>query len=184
MRRMSGSAEKLKTSFAADAILPTVAGALRLGVSRREADACESNQEWFAALGFEIDRGGPEHLLVRQVPVVLHDTDIDGLVRDVLSDLIEHGASERLQDTMNGILSTMACHGSVRANRRLALEEMNALLREMESTERSGQCNHGRPTWVQISLAELDSSLRAASTIDFRWNGIAGGNRAGRWRFE
>jgi DNA mismatch repair protein MutL len=151
------SYEKLKASFAADGIrCQPLLVPLRLGVSRREADACESNQEWFAALGFEIDRGGPEQLLVRQVPVVLHDTDIDGLVRDVLSDLIEHGTSERLQDTINGILSTMACHGSVRANRRLALEEMNALLREMESTERSGQCNHGRPTWVQISLAELD----------------------------
>jgi DNA mismatch repair protein MutL len=129
---------------------------LGLRVSRREADACESHQQWFAALGFEIDRAGPEQLLVRQVPVLLHGADIDTLVRDVLADLLEHGASRRLQETMNELLSTMACHGSVRANRRLGIEEMNALLRELENTERGGQCNHGRPTWVQMELGELD----------------------------
>jgi DNA mismatch repair protein MutL len=129
---------------------------LGVRVSRREADACESHQEWFAALGFEIDRAGPEQLLVRQVPVLLHGADIDTLVRDVLSDLLEHGASRRLQETMNELLSTMACHGSVRANRRLGIEEMNALLRDLENTERGGQCNHGRPTWVQMELGELD----------------------------
>jgi DNA mismatch repair protein MutL len=127
-----------------------------LRVSRREADACAAQQEDFAALGFEIDRNGPEQLLVRQVPALLHDADIETLVRDVLADLIEHGTSQRVQAAMNEILSTMACHGSVRANRRLSLEEMNALLRQMERTERSGQCNHGRPTWVQMDLTELD----------------------------
>ncbi|MGD2111780.1 MAG: DNA mismatch repair endonuclease MutL [Gammaproteobacteria bacterium] len=129
---------------------------LGLNVSEREADCCAANRSWFAALGFEIDRRGPEQLLVRQVPVLLHAADIESLVRDVLSDLLEHGASRRVEDSMHGILSTMACHGSVRANRRLTLDEMNALLREMEITERSGQCNHGRPTWVQVSLEELD----------------------------
>jgi DNA mismatch repair protein MutL len=129
---------------------------LGLRVSQREADACDSQRERFAALGFEIDRSGPEQLLVRQVPVLLHGADIDTLVRDVLADLLEHGASRRLQETMNELLSTMACHGSVRANRRLGTEEMNALLRDLEDTERGGQCNHGRPTWVQIELAELD----------------------------
>jgi len=129
---------------------------LGLRVSRREADACEAQQDGFTALGFEIDRSGPEQLLVRQVPVLLHDADIDALVRDVLSDLLEHGSSQRLQAAMNEILSTMACHGSVRAHRRLSVEEMNALLRDLENTERGGQCNHGRPTWVQIDLAELD----------------------------
>jgi DNA mismatch repair protein MutL len=149
--------EGLKSSFAAQGIhSQPLLVPLALRVSRREADACESQQEGFAALGFEIDRGGPEQLLVRRVPVVLHDTDIDALVRDVLSDLLEHGASQRVQEAMNEILSTMACHGSVRANRRLTGEEMNALLRELENTERGGQCNHGRPTWVQIELAELD----------------------------
>jgi DNA mismatch repair protein MutL len=125
-------------------------------VSQREADACESQREWFAALGFEIDRAGPEQLRVRQVPVLLHNADIDMLVRDMLADLLEHGTSRRLQETMNELLSTLACHGSVRANRRLGIEEMNALLRDLEDTERGGQCNHGRPTWVQVELAELD----------------------------
>jgi DNA mismatch repair protein MutL len=129
---------------------------LNLGVSRREAERAESSRAWFCELGFEIDRLGPEQLVVRQVPAMLHDTDIEALVRDVLSDLLEHGNSQRIETSVNEMLSTMACHGSVRANRRLTLDEMNALLREMEVTERSGQCNHGRPTWVQIGLDELD----------------------------
>jgi len=127
-----------------------------LNVSQREADVCEERQDWFAELGFEIDRMGVEQVVVRQVPALLGDADIATLVRDVLSDLLEHGSSQRVQDCINELLSTMACHGSVRANRRLTIDEMNALLREMEFTERSGQCNHGRPTWVQISLDELD----------------------------
>ena len=114
-----------------------------LDVSRREADVCEQQQQWFAALGFEVDRMGPERVVVRQVPALLGDADIAALVRDVLSDLLEHGSSQRIQDFMNELLSTMACHGSVRANRRLSTDEMTALLRQMESTERSGQCNHG-----------------------------------------
>jgi DNA mismatch repair protein MutL len=149
--------EGLKSSHAAQGIRSQpLLVPVSLRVSRREADACESQLDGFAALGFEIDRSGPEQLLVRQVPVLLHDTDIDALVRDVLSDLLEHGVSQRLQDTMNEILSTMACHGSVRAHRRLNIEEMNALLRNLENTERGGQCNHGRPTWVQVDMAELD----------------------------
>ena len=74
----------------------------------------------------------------------------------MIADLLEHGSSERIANSMDDILSTMACHGSVRANRRLTIPEMNALLRDMEATERSGQCNHGRPTWTAMSLAELD----------------------------
>ena len=151
------SYEGLKSSFAAQGIrAQPLLVPLGLRVSRSEADACESQQEEFAALGFEIDRSGAEQLRVRQVPALLHDTDIEALVRDVLSDLLEHGTSQRLQGAMNEILSTMACHGSVRAHRRLTVEEMNALLRELENTERGGQCNHGRPTWVQMDLAELD----------------------------
>jgi DNA mismatch repair protein MutL len=129
---------------------------ISLDVSQREADVCELCQDWFATLGFEIDRLGPERVRVRQVPALLREADIAALVRDVLSDLLEHGSSQRIQDSVNELLSTMACHGSVRANRRLTIDEMNALLREMEITERSGQCNHGRPTWVQVSLDELD----------------------------
>ncbi|MCO6412735.1 MAG: DNA mismatch repair endonuclease MutL [Thiogranum sp.] len=130
---------------------------LTLAVARSDAEEAEQRQDWFATLGFEIDRNGPEQLVVRRVPSLLADADIAALVRDVLSDLRAHGHSQRVEEAVNALLSTMACHGSVRANRRLRLEEMNALLRDMERTERSGQCNHGRPTWVQISLQELDA---------------------------
>lgn len=129
---------------------------LPLDVSVREAELCETHRQWFAELGLEIDRQGMEQLVVRQIPALLEGADIAALVRDVLSDLLEHGRSDRINEAINELLSTMACHGSVRANRRLTLAEMNALLRDMEITERSGQCNHGRPTWIQISLPELD----------------------------
>ncbi len=149
--------EGLKTAHAGDGVRSQpLLVPLGLAVSEREANICESGQERFNDLGFEINRTGPEQLTVRQVPVLLYDTDIEGLVRDVLSDLLEQGDSRRVEDSVNAVLSTMACHGSVRANRRLTIDEMNALLREMEITERSGQCNHGRPTWIQVSLDELD----------------------------
>jgi DNA mismatch repair protein MutL len=127
-----------------------------LSVSAREADVAEAGEDWFSGLGFELDRIGPEQLLVRRVPALLADTDIEALVRDVLADLLEHGRSDRIATSADEVLATMACHGSVRANRHLTIDEMNALLREMEITERSGQCNHGRPTWVQVGLDELD----------------------------
>jgi DNA mismatch repair protein MutL len=129
---------------------------LTLAVSQREAGLAEQRREWFATLGFEVDRLGPERLVIRQVPALLADADIDALLRDVLSDLEEQGRTDRIQASIDALLSTMACHGSVRANRRLTAAEMNALLRDMERTERSGQCNHGRPTWVQLGLDELD----------------------------
>ena len=152
------SYEHLKRSYQDDGIRSQpLLVPLTLAVSRAEADEAEQRQAWFATLGFEIDRHGPEQLLVRQVPALLSDVDIEVLVRDVLSDCHSHGLSRRIEETINELLSTMACHGSVRANRSLTIQEMNALLRDMERTERSGQCNHGRPTWVQIGLQELDA---------------------------
>jgi DNA mismatch repair protein MutL len=87
---------------------------------------------------------------------MLRGADAEAMVRDLLADLVVHGTSERLREDVHGVLATMACHGAVRANRRLTVDEMNALLREMERTERADQCNHGRPTWIKLSMAELD----------------------------
>ena len=127
-----------------------------IAVSQKEADCAEQYSDTFKSLGLELQRAGPESLLVRQVPVILNRSAVEQLVRDVLSDLIEYGSSERIAHHINEILGTMACHGSVRANRKLTIPEMNALLRDMEATERSGQCNHGRPTWALQTLDELD----------------------------
>ncbi|MEO8159798.1 MAG: DNA mismatch repair endonuclease MutL [Arenimonas sp.] len=129
---------------------------LPLAVSEREADLAEEHAPALAELGFELRRAGPQSLSVRAVPSLLADLDPRALVPDVLEEFREHGASRVLEHARNELLSTLACHTSVRANRRLTVAEMNALLRDMESTERSGQCNHGRPTWVQLSKAELD----------------------------
>ena len=127
-----------------------------LAVSQREADCADEHADWFARLGMSLQRMGPESLAIREVPALLRQADAEQLVRDVLSDLLEYGTSDRIQAHLNELLATMACHGAVRANRRLTLAEMNGLLRDMEQTERSGQCNHGRPTWTQLSMAELD----------------------------
>jgi len=124
--------------------------------SQKEADIAIEYSDVFSKLGFELDRISPEALMVRQIPALLRNADSEKLVRDVLADLIEHGTSQRILEENNAVLSTMACHGSVRANRKLTIEEMNSLLRDMERTERSSQCNHGRPTWVQMNLNELD----------------------------
>lgn len=129
---------------------------LSVAVSEREANCAEERREALAALGFDIDRSGPQSLAIRSIPALLDGVDARQLALDVLSDLIEHGNTRRIEEQRNELLSTMACHASVRANRRLTLPEMNALLRDMEITERSGQCNHGRPTWVQLSRQELD----------------------------
>ncbi|MET0051779.1 MAG: DNA mismatch repair endonuclease MutL [Candidatus Thiodiazotropha sp.] len=127
-----------------------------VAVSEREADLVEEYQDFLEQIGLEVSRSGRDSLAVRGIPALLRGADPERLLRDVLSDLAEHGHSRRLREEADRVLATMACHGSVRANRRLGLDEMNALLRDMERTERADQCNHGRPTWVSLSLAELD----------------------------
>ncbi|RMV74956.1 DNA mismatch repair protein MutL [Pseudomonas caricapapayae] len=127
-----------------------------LAVSQREADCAEEHITTFQRLGFELQRLGPETLAIRQIPALLKQAEANRLVSDVLADLMEYGTSDRVQAHMNELLGTMACHGAIRANRRLAIPEMNGLLRDMENTERSGQCNHGRPTWTQMGLNDLD----------------------------
>jgi DNA mismatch repair protein MutL len=127
-----------------------------IAVSQREADCAEEHMSIFQQLGFELQRLGPESLAIRQIPALLKQAEANRLVHDVLSDLMEYGTSDRVQAHMNELLGTMACHGAIRANRRLAIPEMNGLLRDMENTERSGQCNHGRPTWTQLGLDDLD----------------------------
>ncbi len=127
-----------------------------LAVAPGEADVCERHEEYLEKVGFEADRLGESTLALRRVPAMLAGADAEALFRDVLSDLVEHGSSARVEQYLNEMLSTMACHGSVRANRQLTTDEMNALLRDMEVTERSGQCNHGRPTWVQLGVDQLD----------------------------
>jgi DNA mismatch repair protein MutL len=129
---------------------------INMAVAEREAEVAEREADTLSALGFDVTRSGPQSLSVRSVPALLAQAEPEGLLRDVLTDLREHGETRRIGAARDELLSTMACHGAVRANRRLTGPEMNALLREMEITERSGQCNHGRPTWARFSLAEID----------------------------
>jgi DNA mismatch repair protein MutL len=127
-----------------------------LQVTPAQAEAAETHAQEFAALGFGVSRLAPDQLALRAIPSLLVGRDPAGIVRDVLSDLLEQGHSRRVEESINHLLATMACHAAVRAQRTLSLPEMNALLREMEGTERADQCNHGRPTWVRLSLADLD----------------------------
>ncbi len=149
--------ERMKTEYAGSRLQsqPLLVPA-PVQVSIKEADCAEQFAETFLALGFELQRTGEEGLLIRGIPIMLSNENIEQLLRDLLADFIQQGSSERIANSIDDTLATMACHGSVRANRRLSIPEMNALLRDMEATERSGQCNHGRPTWKQLSLAELD----------------------------
>ncbi|MBK5938972.1 DNA mismatch repair endonuclease MutL [Halochromatium roseum] len=129
---------------------------IAVAVSGREADLAEEQQELLSTLGVSVDRVGPERLLLRAIPAILSGADPEQLLRDLLADLVAEGSSDRVRAEINRVLSTMACHGAVRANRQLTLPEMNALLRAMERTERADQCNHGRPTWIKLSLQALD----------------------------
>jgi DNA mismatch repair protein MutL len=127
-----------------------------ISVAESEANLAETSGDALEQLGLVVDRTGPTTLTVREVPALLRNADAESLLRDVLSDLAESGQSNRVASESEELLATMACHHSVRANRLLSIDEMNALLRDMESTERADQCNHGRPTWTTITLAELD----------------------------
>ena len=150
--------ERLKTQMDTARILsqPLLIPAT-FAASPQEVSTAETSQDTLAALGLEITPFSPKTLAVRAVPTSLAQGDAVELARSVLAELAQHDASTVIQRAQNELLSTMACHGAVRANRKLTIDEMNALLRQMEATERSDQCNHGRPTWRQISIKELDA---------------------------
>jgi DNA mismatch repair protein MutL len=149
--------ERLKTRHSGEGIkAQRLLVPLDIQVSEAEADLAEDRDDELASLGFVVDRSGPESLVLREVPALLAQSDVAQLLLDVLSDMASQGQSARVETGVNEILSTMACHGSVRANRILTPAEMDGLLRDMEQTERSGHCNHGRPTWIQLDMATLD----------------------------
>jgi DNA mismatch repair protein MutL len=148
--------ERMKTLLAGQTAQQQLLIPQILHVTVAQAEAAEAHAEEFAALGFGVSRLAPDQLALRAIPSLLAGRDPAGIVCDVLSDLLEQGHSRRVEESINHLLATMACHAAVRAQRNLSLAEMNALLREMEGTERADQCNHGRPTWVRLSLTDLD----------------------------
>ncbi len=149
--------EKLKRGFVDRSVVrqpllvPTT-----LAVTASEARLVEECGELLTQLGIVVDRSGPTAVVIRELPALLGNADAESLLRDVLADVVQAGGSDRVENACDDFLATMACHHSVRANRQLTLDEMNALLREMETTERADQCNHGRPTWTAITMADLD----------------------------
>lgn len=149
--------EKLKKSFNEQGIISQpLLVPLSISLSEKEVNSIETHAVSFQKLGMKIERLGKETVAVREVPELLRDINLDGLIRDIAADLMLNECSSRLDERMEHLLGTMACHGAVRANRKLSLPEMNALLRAMEKTEHSGQCNHGRPTIKALSMGELD----------------------------
>lgn len=149
--------EKLKKAYDTAVIsAQTMLLPITIILNQTEINCLETNLEILQKLGFDVTRSGPEKILVRTVPALLQEADIEQLIRDVIADLLTHESCDSVVKSINKILATMACYGSVRANRRLSIEEMNALLRELETTEHSDQCGHGRPTWIQLSMSDLD----------------------------
>ena len=150
--------ERLKTQLVDTAITsqPLLIPAT-FAATAQEVAIAHSAADTLQTLGLEITTFSPKTLAVRAVPTSLAQSDAVALARSVLAELAQHDASTVIERAHNELLSTMACHGAVRANRKLTIDEMNALLRQMEATERSDQCNHGRPTWRQLSVRELDS---------------------------
>lgn len=129
---------------------------ISLNLTHKEAEILEEHHALLKQFGFELETLGPNTIIVRQIPSLLSHIDIKQFINDILSDLNEHESSQRFPEKINELLSSIACHSAIRANRMMNIPEMNQLLRNMEATERSNQCNHGRPTWKQLSLAEID----------------------------
>lgn len=149
--------EKLKANFAHQTLVTQLLLVpITISLSEQEAELAELSASHFAQLGFQLQRIAQETLAIREVPQLLAHGPIEQLVRDILTDLREHGESHRVETHLHRLLGTLACHASVRAHRKLTIPEMNGLLREMEKTDHSGQCNHGRPTTANLSLADLD----------------------------
>ena len=149
--------EKLKKAFDGnDMVRQPLLVPVTIAVSEAEAELAEASRAVFEKIGLVLDRSGPTGIVVREIPALLKQSQAEALIRDVLSDLQASGFSSRVEDSCHDLLATMACHNSVRANRRLTIPEMNALLREMEVTDKADQCNHGRPTWTSVNLQELD----------------------------
>ena len=148
--------ERLKTALDQSLPMQPLLVPVTFAADALEVATATEHSETLSALGFSVSALGPAALAVRAVPALLRDADTATLARAVLADLREYGGSRVVTTQRDELLSTMACHGAVRAHRSLTVPEMNALLREMEITERAGQCNHGRPTWYQLSLADLD----------------------------
>jgi len=152
--------EKLKTALDSHAVpAQTLLIPVALTVDARDAAELSPHLDTLREIGFELSVTSPTSVAVRSVPWLLKNADPVELTRAVLREVAEFGVARLLAERRNELLATLACHGAVRANRHLTLPEMNALLREMEATERGGQCNHGRPTWFQVSLKELDSMV-------------------------
>lgn len=148
--------EKLKTVLDGRPAIQRLLMPAVISLGARDMAAAEEHVEVLAGMGFEVAPAGPEQLAIRSVPALLAQANVGELVRNLLAELREYPATEVVTARRNELLGTMACHGAVRANRQLSIPEMNALLRDMEATERADQCNHGRPTWTQFSLAEMD----------------------------
>jgi DNA mismatch repair protein MutL len=152
--------ERLKTALDRALPMQPLLVPVTFAADPLDVATAEENSGVLASLGFSVSALGPGTLAVRGIPALLRDADAVVLARAVLADVREYGASRVLTAQRDELLSTMACHGAVRAHRSLTVPEMNALLREMEATERAGQCNHGRPTWYQLTLADLDRLFR------------------------
>jgi len=127
-----------------------------MSVSAAQMELIEDRGEVLENLGMQVRPAGPDRVMIRSMPALLQALDPEVLLRDLLADWLEHGNSVGLEQVVDGVLATVACHAAVRANRALSVPEMNALLRAMEATERADQCSHGRPTWTELSVQDLD----------------------------